>query len=139
MAKVMINLNIDFDTLGTTTSGSITSKVWLSYGDKVFPHVDWYDFPIAVLLSFLRKREDLLIKDCEFFFFDGPVSWVLQSSGEVRFLHQSKIISKFFLNRLQIESVISSIEKTSKELIEACRLRGMPENHEFSELARLLQ
>lgn len=135
----MITLMVDFESIAQEANGSVVGKIWLSFeGNQVFPHGDWYDFPLLILARIIKGMPIIGREEYEIFFYDGPVSFrVFEDRFEL--IKSEKKIGEVFVSKEEIKDFLDNALDSAKKIFDVMKLKKFTEGSQLKELRSALQ
>jgi len=123
-----LNVAVNVEILERTRTGSITGPIWLHLEDRDFPEKDWFDFPVALLNSWIEEISALRqgeLQTGRIRFMEGPLTVAVRLSSntiaQASFMRSEQAL---FGSNFDIDQFLRSAKAAGRLLVDACMTRG---------------
>jgi len=123
-----LNVAVNVEALERTRTGSITGPIWLHLEGRDFPEKDWFDFPVALLNSWIEEVSALRRGEFQtgtIRFMEGPLTVAVRllsnATARASFTRSEQAL---FGSNVDVDQFLRSAKTAGRLLAGACMMRG---------------
>jgi hypothetical protein len=123
-----LSVAVTTESLAMAAGRSITGRIWLKLEGRDFPERDWFDFPVALLNSWIEEISKLSYAENQtgfLHFMDGPFMITMKARSatlaSASFIRSGQVLCEASVS---VDEFSRSVKMAGRLVAEACIARG---------------